>query len=498
MGYKKHNGRWMTDSQISAQKAEIEEQQKADKKYRLLLEKWKTWLGEKEKRAETEQLLAGLHDPRAVPSIWAVFANGAAGAQVRAVQLFGQIDSPGASKALALLAIFGKSDDVRRTALETLKRRDARDFLDLWIGLIRRPYKYEVRPVNGPGSAGVLFVDGEQFNVQRFYTAPALPPVTYAILDQIQTGMFVTLSPSEVVVEYRRPKPGEPATERLESISTAPEALFQRESQFAQIMASYQLAAASSQQRLQNDVAAIEAMNAQINGLNARALQALETMTGQDLGKEKRSWEKWWTDQRGYAYQPPPEKPKPVFQQMVSAPFQPGPVSPAPMVHEVVRRHSCFAGGTLVHTLQGTAPIERLSVGDVVLTQNSRTGELSFQPIVAVYHNAPNATLSVDLGTDTIVATGIHRFWKSGKGWTMARDLKPGDPIRALGATVTVKAVNSDQVQPVYNLEVTEGHSFFVGKQGLLVHDNSLVQPELRPFDAEPTLAAAQEAKAEQ
>ena len=33
---------------------------------------------------------------------------------------------------------------------------------------------------------------------------------------------------------------------------------------------------------------------------------------------------------------------------------------------------------------------------------------------------------------ESIAATGIHRFWKAGNGWTMARDLKPGDRIRAL------------------------------------------------------------------
>ena len=44
--------------------------------------------------------------------------------------------------------------------------------------------------------------------------------------------------------------------------------------------------------------------------------------------------------------------------------------------------------------------------------------------------------------------------------------------------------------QAVFNLEVAEGHDFFVGRQGALVHDNSLVQPTPEPFDAAPELAA--------
>jgi hypothetical protein len=112
------------------------------------------------------------------------------------------------------------------------------------------------------------------------------------------------------------------------------------------------------------------------------------------------------------------------------------------------------------------------------------------EPVLAVYHNPPNATMRVGLGEDSIVATGIHRFWKSGRGWTMARELKPGDTLRVLGGTSVVASVETDSVQPVFNLEVAGRGSFFVGSAGALVHDNSLVQPVPEPFDAEPTLSA--------
>jgi hypothetical protein len=36
----------------------------------------------------------------------------------------------------------------------------------------------------------------------------------------------------------------------------------------------------------------------------------------------------------------------------------------------------------------------------------------------------------------------------------------------------------------VYNLEVLANHDFFVGREGMLVHDNSLVRPVAAPFDA--------------
>ena len=74
-----------------------------------------------------------------------------------------------------------------------------------------------------------------------------------------------------------------------------------------------------------------------------------------------------------------------------------------------------------------------------------KTGELKYQPIVTAYHNPPNATLRIELGSETIVATGIHRFWKAGQGWVMARELKAGDALRTLGGLAVVKSVEKEQ-----------------------------------------------------
>ena len=116
--------------------------------------------------------------------------------------------------------------------------------------------------------------------------------------------------------------------------------------------------------------------------------------------------------------------------------------------------------------MDGSRPIEDLRAGDDVLTQNPRTGELKYQPLVAVFHNPPNATFRIGLDGDSIVATGIHRLWKAGKGWTMVRELKPGDVLRTLGGTASVKSVVEEKVQPVFNLQVADGESYFVGRSG--------------------------------
>ena len=109
---------------------------------------------------------------------------------------------------------------------------------------------------------------------------------------------------------------------------------------------------------------------------------------------------------------------------------------------------------------------------------------------MAVHHNAPSPTLKLSLGDEPIIATGIHRFWIAGKGWTMARDLKPGETVRTVGGIARVEAVETGAVQQVYNLDVADDRNFFVGKQGFLVYDFSFVQPVETPFDRQPDPAS--------
>ena len=91
---------------------------------------------------------------------------------------------------------------------------------------------------------------------------------------------------------------------------------------------------------------------------------------------------------------------------------------------------ACFATGTMVQTLDGPRPIESLEVGSPVLCQDVTTGELGYHPVLAVYYKKPSPTVRISAGGESIVASGLQRLWKIGKGWTMARDLKAGDRLK--------------------------------------------------------------------
>jgi Pretoxin HINT domain len=251
-----------------------------------------------------------------------------------------------------------------------------------------------------------------------------------------------------------------------------------------------QISAAVAQQQLANDVAALENANNGIRRTNDSVLMALKTITGGELGDDGAAWNKWWTDQLGYASTATSTAPVPTFVENVPIGYTPTATSTFVITdsligYERTQHHSCFAAGTAVRTIDGDRRIESIRAGDLVLVQDTKTGALGYQPVVAAYHNPPSPTLKVKLGeADAVVATGIHRFWKAGKGWTMARDLKVGDLVRTLGGVAKVSAVENDRTQPVFNLEVAEGRSFLVGKLGVLVHDNSLVEATPAPFDA--------------
>jgi len=500
LGYVRHGDRWVTAEQLADERREAAAQHQADARWRPLLVRWRAGLRDKGARREAaERGLEGLSDPRAAPAVWAAFGAGDAEQQGQAVRALGRIDAPGASRALATLAVAGRTAEVRRAATETLRRRDARDFLDLLIGLVRKPLKYEVRPTGGLDQPGVLFVEGEQANVRRVYNAvnrdggasgsnftellENIPPRIFGAAVPFTPYDPQNLAAAAGPLYLNVPAAGGPTSPRTRGAGpgTTPAVnvtalAAQRDLQIAGMLGQARQMFDYGQQRMQADVLEVEAINADIEAVNDKVLPSLSALTGQDLGASADAWQSWWADQRGYALSRSPTTEKPTYTEFVSNPN---------LLH-----HACFGAGTLVRTLDGPRPIESVRVGDQALSQDSRSGRLSYRPVVAVYHNKPASTLRIKAGGEAVVATPIHRFWKAGQGWVMARELKAGDALRTLGGSARIESIEDDAVRPVFNLELADGDSYFVGGLGALVHDNSLVRPVAEPFDAA-TVAAA-------
>jgi hypothetical protein len=321
--------------------------------------------------------------------------------------------------------------------------------------------------VTGPGSTGGLLVETPRFRILRFYNAPsafAFASTFHGYVGFDPKGLPIVISGWELD-RLRREDFGDEVRD-----------LAMIEARTVEILAEAQFKAALARERLAADIRDIELLNNRAAVLNPRIIAILQQVAhASDLPAEEDIWQTWWYDQLGYRYIPPPRK---TYTQNAVPQLPP------------LTIYTCFAASTPVRTLDGPRPIDDLEVGDRVLSQDVATGALSFQPILGVHYNQADATLRIDLGGDTLVASTFHRFWKAGRGWVMARDLKPGNTLRTLGGVVRVASVERGPEVPLFNLDVAESQTFFVGQSAALVHDNALPRTHLHSFDAVPPLAA--------
>ena len=136
--------------------------------------------------------------------VWSIFARGGLAEQRVALTTLSQIDSPAASRSLALLEVFSGYPEIRGNGIAILRRRDSREFADMLISMIQEPIVFEVKPVGGPGNPGELFIKGRgsKANLKRLYAPPPSPDVPLQPGDRVvydDTGMPVIQRPTSVL-----------------------------------------------------------------------------------------------------------------------------------------------------------------------------------------------------------------------------------------------------------------------------------------------------------
>ena len=142
---------------------------------------------------------------------------------------------------------------------------------------------------------------------------------------------------------------------------------------------------------------------------------------------------------------------------------------------------SCIAEGTEVTLNNGaTKPIEYCSPGDRVLADNMGT-VLTVENMLKGTEEVPMFRIQTDMGHNVLVTSGHPMVTPDGV--TLARLLKPGDRVVALGGDATVTAVTTEMYSGnVWNMNVgdrvedfdaiPDTRTFFAG--GLLVGDNQM------------------------
>ena len=138
---------------------------------------------------------------------------------------------------------------------------------------------------------------------------------------------------------------------------------------------------------------------------------------------------------------------------------------------------SCFAAGTMIETADGDRPIEEIQIGDLVLSANPETGEIAYKPVVNTYVHVTDTVLYLTIDEEIIETTEDHPFWVEGQGWTSAKLLQPGDVVWLKdGSTQCVDDIEivelpEGEYVAVYNFEVADFHTYFVGENGIFVHN---------------------------
>ena len=133
---------------------------------------------------------------------------------------------------------------------------------------------------------------------------------------------------------------------------------------------------------------------------------------------------------------------------------------------------ACFPAGTKINTAGGLKNIEEIKTGDKVWSYNELTGETGLQEIVRTMVREIDHTVELYTEEEIIETTAEHPFLTD-NGWKDAVDLQTGDKIRSRNEEdIEIKDVKfSYRPRKVYNFEVSNWHTYFVGALVWLVHN---------------------------
>ncbi len=141
----------------------------------------------------------------------------------------------------------------------------------------------------------------------------------------------------------------------------------------------------------------------------------------------------------------------------------------------------CFPAGTPVLLADGSfRSIEAIKEGDLVVSQDFDTGHVSGQPVLKVFRHQVSSMLGLQFTDGTsLETTATHRFFVPEEGFVAAGSLRPGSVVvthdNQYPAVSTTHSV--DAAASVYNLEIAHSHTYFVGKQGIWVHNVKIEDP---------------------
>lgn len=436
LGFRYVDGQWISAAEWNQFERRTADVQRGLEKYgEQLIEVARGFRAHKaEARGSARDQLMEISDPIAIAPVEGIVGSADTEAAQAALRWLARIPDPEASRSMVRFAMFYPGLKTRQLATSQLRERPYHDYVPELLQMLSSPVASMSLPVVDRN--GTLRGFRQAFAQER----------------QGQTEVFVL----DTRMNYSATGPRNSV--RLQSQDSAPRDLM---SQLEAIE--------RAGQRVNENATALRANNQRILVRNQRIAEVLSDVTNREFSGSPNELWAWWDEVNETEYQAmklsnvryaSTELATRNYTELASAAIGSTRVS-----------HECFARGTPVITRRGPRPIESLRVGDLVLSRDVPTGELSWKPVVRTTTRPPRPIYEITLDDESLQCTGGHLFWVSGQGWTKASQLKGGDVLHGAASPAVVMKIVQRADEPTYNLAVEATQTYFVGKQMVLSHD---------------------------
>lgn len=393
-------------------------------------------------RNNARRQLLEIKDVAAIGAVEAIIAPVNAEAATAGLDWLATIADPEATRSMVRYGLFHPHTGVRDQAIAHVQKRPYYDYVPDLLEMLSLPVAAMAMPVIGPDGALTGF--RQAFAQER----------------QGQRDIFVldtqlSYSANTALPQSNRPVPGRRASRRLQQEAPA-DLLSQLE------------AIERSTSQINQSNAQLQQENQRIVARNQMIASFIATVTDRELSTPSELW-KWW-DEANETEQQSLKLSNISYANSTLATRNYSELAAAAAAGPV-RSHECFAKSTPVVTRKGFRAIETVRVGDLVLSRDVRTGELSWKAVVRTTIRPARPLYELSLDTETLRCTGGHLFWVSGKGWTKASQIKGGDVLHGASQPIAVMKVTPQPDEETYNLAVDQTQTYFVGKQMVLSHD---------------------------
>ena len=136
---------------------------------------------------------------------------------------------------------------------------------------------------------------------------------------------------------------------------------------------------------------------------------------------------------------------------------------------------TCFVAGTMILTAAGLTAIEHIKAGDKVISTNPETFETAEKSVLKTYVRQTDKLIHLVIGGEEIITTETHPFYVKDRGFVEAGELQAGEHLLNVnGKELLIEEFWSerlDEPETVYNFQVEDFHTYFVGENKIWVHN---------------------------